>query len=146
MNTPIYKYQNIVVPVIGPAFPNRVFFPDQPNLRDCRIVGIESQDINVLAIVSDLNTPNVPLALFRNAFITLIVGDVNNVTRMPLQNLQTVFDNAVAAPTGRANQYNKDFQNLKIYWNKSFIEWPAAVVPGANCAFNIGVYYMDPIR
>lgn len=146
MSTPIFKYQNIVVPVILPGAPTQVFFPDQPNLRDCRIIGIESQDINILPIVSDLSTSNVPITTFRNAFITLIVGDVNNVTRMPLQNLQTLFDNSNGAPTGRANLYNKDFQGLKIYWNKSYIEWPVGAIPGATCAFNFGVYYLDPIK
>jgi hypothetical protein len=147
MQTPIFKYQNIVVPVIVPGAPTQVFFPDQPNLRDCRITGIESQDINLLPVTSDMSTPNVPITCFRNAFLTLIVGDVNNVTRMPLQNLQTIFDNlAAAGQQGRANMNPRDFQGLKIYWNKSYIEWPAAVTPAATCAFNIGVYYLDPQR
>jgi len=143
MPAQILKYQNITLNVIGPAFPTQVFFPDQPNLRNARIVGIETQDINVLPISSDLITPNVPQTTWDNSFITLVVGDVNNITRMPLQNLQTLFNNNGA---GKYNANSRDFLGYSIYWNKSFIEYPASVTPVANCAFNIGVYYYDPIK
>jgi len=143
----ILKYQNITINLIGPVFPTQVFFPDQPNLRNARVVGIETQDISVLPIVSDLSTSNVPQTLFNNAFITLVVGDVNNITRMPLQNLQTIYhQSAIINGATRANFYSRDFMGYSIYWNKSFIEYPAAVAPLANCAFNIGVYYYDPIK
>lgn len=143
MAAPTLKYQNIVINVTGPVFPTQVFFPDQPNLRNARVVGIETQDDLTLTITSDLNTPNVPTNTFNNAFITLVVGDVNNITRMPLQNLQTMFFNGGA---GRFNSNSRDFMGYAIYWNKSFIEYPAAVTPAANCAFNIGVYYYDPVK
>jgi hypothetical protein len=147
MAAQILKYQNIVINVIGPNFPTQVFFPDQPNLRNARVVGIEVQDISILPVVSDLSTANVPQATFNNAFITLIVGDVNNITRMPLQNLQTVYHvSPVANGATRANFNPRDFIGYSIYWNKSFIEYPAAVTPVANCAFNVGVYYYDPIK
>lgn len=144
MSAPIIKYQNIVVNVTQVT--TQIFFPDQPNLRGARIIGIEAQDINILAICSDLNTPNVPVPTFRNTFLTLVVGDKNNVTRMPLQNLQTIMDNSNAAPTGRANIYNRDFQQLNVYWNKSYLEFPAGVAPAIGTGFNIGVYYYDPIK
>lgn len=147
MAAPILKYQNITINVIGPNFPTQVFFPDQPNLRNARVVGIEVQDISILPIVSDLSTPNVPQTTFNNSFITLVVGDVNNITRMPLQNLQTIYH--VSTPGNnatRANFYNRDFMGYAIYWNKSFIEYPGAVTPISNCAFNIGVYYYDPVK
>jgi hypothetical protein len=144
MSAPIVKYQNIVVQVTQNT--TQFFFPDQPNLRGARIVGIEAQDENILAICGDLNTPNVPIATFRNAFVTLIVGDVNNVTKFPLQNLQTIQDNSNVAPTGRANVYNRDFNQLTVYWNKSYIEVPAAVIPAIGTGFNIGVFYYDPLK
>jgi hypothetical protein len=144
MSAPIVKYQNITVNVTVAS--NQFFFPDQPNLRGARIVGIEAQDVNILPICGDLNTPNVPIATFRNAFLTLVVGDVNNITKLPLQNLQTIFDNSNAAPTGRVNQYSRDFNQLLIYWNKSYIEVPAAVIPAVGTGFNIGVYYYDPVK
>lgn len=143
MAAPILKYQNIVINVTGPVFPTQVFFPDQPNLRNARVVGIEVQDADLLTITSDLSTPNVPTNTFANSFITLVVGDVNNITRMPLQNLQTIFFNN---GNGRFNSNARDFMGYAIYWNKSFIEYPAAVTPAANCAFNIGVYYYDPVK
>jgi hypothetical protein len=118
----ILKYQNITINLIGPVFPTQVFFPDQPNLRNARVVGIETQDISVLFTVSDLSTQNVPQNLFNNAFITLVVGDVNNITRMPLQNLQTIYHQSVIANNAtRANFYSRDFMGYSIYWNKSFI-------------------------
>lgn len=144
MSAPIIKYQNVVVPIVTVS--TQVFFPDLPNLRGARIVGIEAHDVNILAICSDLNTPNVGIATFRNSFVTLVVGDVNNVTRMPIQNLQTIFDNSNAAPTGRVQQNNRDFQQLDIYWNKSFIQWPGAVTPAIGTGFNFGIYYYDPIK
>jgi hypothetical protein len=144
MSAPVIKYQNITVNVT--QLTTQFFFPDQPNLRGARVVGIESQDENILQICSDLNTPNVPIATFRNAFLTLVVGDVNNVTRLPLQNLQTILDGSNAAPTGRVNQFNRDFQQLNIYWNKSYIEVPAALTPPIGTGFNIGVFYYDPIK
>jgi len=147
MATPILKYQNITLNLIGPNFPTQVFFPDQPNLRNARVVGIEVQDISILPIVSDLATPNVPQNTFNNSFLTLVVGDVNNITRMPLQNLQTIYhQSAVGNNATRANFYSRDFMGYSIYWNKSFIEYPAAVTPAANCAFNVGVYYYDPVK
>lgn len=147
MAAQILKYQNITLNLIGPNFPTQVFFPDQPNLRNARVVGIETQDEFTLPIVSDLATPNVPQATFNNAFITLVVGDVNNITRMPLQNLQTIYHQSANANNAtRANFNPRDFMGYAIYWNKSFIEFPAAVTPANNCAFNIGVYYYDPVR
>jgi len=147
MATPILKYQNITLNLFGPNFPTQVFFPDQPNLRNARVVGIEVQDISILPIVSDLATPNVPQNTFNNSFLTLVVGDVNNITRMPLQNLQTIYhQSAVGNNATRANFYSRDFMGYAIYWNKSFIEFPAAVTPLNNCAFNVGVYYYDPVK
>jgi len=147
MPAQIVKYQNVTLNVVGPAFPTQVFFPDQPNLRNARIVGIEVQDISILPIVSDMATPNVPQNTFNNSFITLVVGDVNNITRMPLQNLQTIYhQSAVANNATRANFNSRDFLGYSIYWNKSFIEFPAGVTPTANCAFNVGVYYYDPLK
>jgi len=144
MSAPVVKYQNIVVNVQVAS--NQFFFPDQPNLRGARIVGIEAQDEYILPICSDLNTPNVPILSFRNAFLTLIVGDVNNITRMPLQNLQTIYDGSNVPVTGRANQNNRDFNQLTIYWNKSYIEVPAANIPAIGTGFNIGVFYYDPVK
>lgn len=141
---PILKYQNIVVSVTQNT--NQIFIPDQPNLREARVVGIEAHDIVILPICSDLATPNVPLVTFRSAFITLVQGDVNNVTKMPLQNLQTIMDGSNTAPTGRAQLNPRDFQQLSIYWNKSFIEVPAALIPAIGTGFNLGVYYYDPIK
>jgi len=143
MNAPIWKYQNIIVPITVPNPATYLQLPDQPNLRDSRIVAIEFQDINILPVCSDLITPNVPLGLFRNAFITLVHRDVNNIVRIPVQNFQTIMDNSNAAPTGRANLFYRDLMNMNIYFNKCYIEYPAALVPAANCAFNIGVYYLD---
>jgi hypothetical protein len=66
---------------------------------------------------------------------------------MPLQNLQTIYhQSAVANNATRANFNARDFMGYAIYWNKSFIEFPAAVTPVANCAFNVGVYYYDPVK
>ena len=145
MAAQILKYQNIVINV--PAATNQVYFPDQPNLREARVVGIETQDIFVLPVVSDLVTANIPQNTFNNAFVTLVVGDVNNITRMPLQNLQTIYHQSnLANLATRANFNPRDFQGYAIYWNKSYIEWPSAVNPGAPCAINIGVYYYDPVK
>jgi len=147
MAAAILKYQNIVINVTGPNFPTQIFFPDQPNLRNARVVGIETQDVSVLATVSDMATPNVPQNTFNNSFLTLIVGDVNNITRMPLQNLQTIYHvSLVANAATRANLNARDFMGYAIYWNKSFIEFPANVTPNQNCAFNVGVYYYDPVK
>jgi len=148
MAAPIIKYQNILVRINVPNPPTKIFFPDQPNLRESRVTGIEAQDFQLLPITSDLNTPNVPLDVFRNTFLTLVVDDVNNVVRFPIINLQTVFNNIVAAPAGQAQLNNRDFSGLKIYWNKCFIEFPAALAGliGANCSYNFGVYYSDPVK
>lgn len=141
-SAPIIKYQNVIVQVPFPNPPTQVYIPDQPNLRgpNVRISRIEFQDINILPVVSDLATANVPLNLFRNAFLTLVMGNVNAVARIPVQNFQTIFDNGA---NGRSNFNPVDFANVNIYWNKSYIEWPAGVAPAAACAFNLGIYYYE---
>lgn len=145
MAAPILKFQNVVVNIVTST--TQVFFPDLPNLRNARVVAIETHNVNILPICSDLNTPNVPVATFNNAFVTLVVADVNNITRMPLQNLQTIFDNRPGAGVeGRAQLNPRDMQALNIYFNKSYIEYPAAVTPLTGTAFNFGVYYFDPIK
>lgn len=143
MAKPVLLYQNVLVEfLVGGS--NKIFLPDQPNLRGAKIVGIEANDNNILPVCSDLLTPNVPLATFRQSFLTLVSENVNAIERIPLQNFQTNFDNSNAAPTGRANMAYRDMENMLIYFNKSYIEFPAAVAPGINCAFNLGVYYYDP--
>ena len=144
MAKPILLYQVVLVQLVLPNIPNKVFLPDQPNLRSAKIVGLEFYDINILPVCSDLITPNVPIATFRNSFLTLVSANVNAVERIPVQNFQTIFDNSNAAPTGRANLAYRDLENMDIYFNKSYIEFPVAVIPVAACAFNIGVYYYDP--
>jgi hypothetical protein len=145
MAAPILKFQNVVVNIVSTT--TQVFFPDLPNLRNARVVAIETHSINILPICSDLNTPNVPVTTFNNAFLTLVVADVNNITRMPLQNLQTIFDNRQAAGVeGRAQLNPRDMQTLNIYFNKSYIEYPNAVVPPVGTGFNFGVYYFDAVK
>ena len=107
MAAPILKFQNVVVNIVSNT--TQVFFPDLPNLRNARVVAIETHNVNILPICSDLNTPNVSIGTFNNAFITLVVADVNNITRMPLQNLQTIFDNRAAAGVeGRVQMNPRD--------------------------------------
>jgi hypothetical protein len=145
MAAPILKFQNVVVNIVNAT--TQVFFPDLPNLRNARVVAIETHSVNMLPICSDLNTPNVGIATFNNAFVTLVVADVNNITRMPLQNLQTMFENqAAAGVAGRVQMNPRDMQTLNIYFNKSYIEFPNAVVPATGTGFNFGVYYFDPIK
>jgi hypothetical protein len=148
MNTPIVLFQNVLVNITVPNPSNKLFLPDQPNLRNARIVGIEFHDIQLLPIVSDMITPNVPLDVFRNSFLTLVTGRRNAVERIPVQNFQSILNNDNNALTpGRVNTYFRDLANLPIYFNKSYIEFPNAlnILIGQNCAFNMGVYYMDAV-
>jgi len=148
MNTPIVLFQNVVVYVNVPNPPGKILLPDQPNLRNARIVGIEFHDIQILPIVSDLTTPNVPLDVFRNTFITLVTGNRNAVEKIPVQNFQSILNNdTTALAPGRAQLYFRDLANLPIYFNKSYLEIPPVLLPLIiqNSAFNIGVYYMDAV-
>ena len=114
-------------------------FPDQPQLRDARIVGMEIYAPGVMTLSPLSGTVPVALADLQKTSLTLMVGNLQQVDKMPVLALNR-FTDAVPTPYIRDMQL---FNDLVVSWTKSFFSVPTALGTTGR-AYVIGVYYYIP--
>jgi hypothetical protein len=147
MRRPLKRYELIELIITANFGATRQNFPDIPQLRDDT-----TQDIIVRAMESfsvDV-MPNSPqgnavatMAQLQNAFLTLYIEGEESVRQIFLPRL---CNTAQALSTGlmKWQNYPTDTEDLKVDWNKSYIQFAQPPnTGGANAQFSImlGVEY-----
>jgi hypothetical protein len=139
-----YELVELVIPAnsSGTRFP----YPDIPQLRDDTtqdivIMGLETFSIDAMPLSPNGNTV-ATMAYLLNSFLTLYIEGEESMRQVPLVRLQPVWQSNTA---GNLQGLLKELaaENLRIDWNKSYIQAAAPYGGGANAQFSImlGVWY-----
>ena len=132
-----YEVLEIIVPTGSTSL---LFnFPDQPQLRDARIVGMEVYTPSAVTATPISGGTPVALADLQKTSISLYVGNLQQIDRMPVLMLNRTQD-SVPSPFQRDMQL---FQDLVVSWTKSFVTL-ASAIGTANRVYCFGVYFWLP--
>jgi hypothetical protein len=136
----LLKYEMISAPIpIGP-FPTKIYFPDQPQLRNAMI-----QCVELPAIAFDLNnipTLNNDSTFFTKTFITFNIKGFESIHNMPLTELKTCSAPAATNADALRNvNGNLGFNSQIVTWTKSYLTTYSTTVISTACSLVIGVYY-----
>lgn len=116
-NIVLDKTYTVEIPIPASSTAQQIFFPIIQVLD-----GKYTQGISTYSILTLLKTPSgAALAndpLVKSTYLTLVMGDVNQIWNIPLVDLITVNINTVAVPH---NPYAIEMNNLKIIWAKSYV-------------------------
>lgn len=150
---------SIIIPANNTA--SQIAFPDQPDLRYARILGMETftasdlaTDMNGVANLPDANLNGVMLVLETNDADQLFENEANsadnpnnngrfrttaqNIKWIPLTTLHRV-QNATPAPFVRELL---EFGNIFISWDKCYLNMPVPINPGGSpICVTLNVYY-----
>lgn len=141
---PLYNYLNVQIVVNENN--NKYYFPDLPQLRDAKIVGISFYPtISATNNVDINNVPLISVADAQNAYLTLYSGEIEALQNIPLIKLLNVYFNDV----GAGGQYfgNPEgifaINDLVIDFSKSYVSIaPTATITGAlPQSISFGIYY-----
>jgi hypothetical protein len=129
----------ISVPFAAGSNATRIPFPDQPQLRDVLLQGLE-----FTPIAKDYygkTTLNTNATYLNAGYVTLYFDGKTGIQTMPLQELVSIMPSGVlvANVNGLVS-----FAGQRIVWPKCFITLPAPTPPGADSVFMFGVYYSMP--
>jgi hypothetical protein len=135
---PVLNYQFVTIQVNTASVTARQYFPDLPNLRDVKVLGITSYHANIFA--KDNNGVNlVDYTQFIYSALTLVVGNDEVIQNMDLQIFNPIVGNNV--------QYNP-FGNVplngqKIDFSKSYVTITAGQTGSATVPYSyaFGIYY-----
>jgi len=135
-NKAVIRYDTISVPFLNGSTQTRIPFPDQPQLREVLLHGLEFPQI--LHDYNGANTVNTNATYLNAAYITLYFDGKTGIQQMPLQEIVNVVPASSLV-------YNLNgllsFAGQKIIWPKCFITLPTPTPPGGNVVFVFGVYY-----
>lgn len=147
MSYKIKRYELVELQIAANAGQGKFEYPDIPDLRDDTdqdiiICGLKTWSIDSMPL-SPTNTPVATMAQLQNSFLTLYVNQEQSINQVPFVDLLTTFQ-ALQTGLTQAQPLPFELADLKVNWNKSFIE-PAQPynAGGANDMFSImlGVWY-----
>ena len=120
----------------------RYYFPDQPQLRNARIVAIVAY--NTAAISASILTGSTPVttADLKKSFLTLYSGDMQLVNSLPMTSLNNI-QNGTTDGSDPAVFEVPEIDSMVISWTKSYVNLPTALST-TNVAYSFGVYYYLP--
>lgn len=111
----------------------RTFFPDTPNLRGVKIVGLCTYPVSVVA-KTNLNNDVVNSTVFNKSFLTISYKNKEWLNAIPLQYL---------VPSNVNNFTLADFEDVD--WQKSYVEIPNNSGLVADEAYLFSFYYEDRV-
>jgi hypothetical protein len=129
--------------VAGGSNVTKIQFPDQPYLRNKKIMGIEILNVNDMAL-SPTNKVPISTEIMQKAYLTLYLNDVSNpgsvgewIQSVPFTVLHRI-QNSASDPFVR-DMFN--LQNQVIYWEKCYISVPTALGNTTDISFLLQIYF-----
>lgn len=117
----------------------KVFFPDQPDLRNAKVVSIVTYDSNDLSASPQTGNTIITRALLKSSSLIVFEGSNRKIDHLPLIDLhETTNDDA----GDNFTRHQKHFLKLTPSWDKCYIESTTAFDGGG--VYVIGVYYVLP--
>ena len=148
MSSTIKKYQLVEVVLQGVSGGNqqvRVQFPDQPYLRNRKIMGIDIYDFGSVTNSPAQNAP-ATIANLKTAFLTLYLNDPGAPTDLgewinlvPLVRFNNQESPGVATENFARMPFNMVGQSVQ--WEKCYITLAAPLANTANVSFLFGIYF-----
>lgn len=144
-----FSYQEgveLIVPV-NPAGIGAVNFPDIPELRSDteKDIIIRSMEVFPSEICPFTFSGNAcaTTAQIKNSFLTLYIGGVNKVYRIPLVKLVSTYNGGLPGAVA-LNWQNEVMQvdNYKVDWTKSGLTFPVPIVVATQFSFLFSISYM----
>ena len=131
----IKRFQVIEVPV--PASSTLTFFsiPDQPQLRNAKIQGIQVYTPTTITKTPLSGATPTTLADLKQSYLTLYQGDLQIIYRLPLLALNNISD-----LTSPFLFELPEMNDIDISWTKSSVTTAAALAT-TNVTYSFGIYY-----
>ena len=139
-NLPIYNSRLVIIPITTSAVVGKMYFPDQPDLLQAKIVGITAHSYSTLE--SDPNgVPVVSYAQMILSYLTLVEGNDEFVQGIGLQKFCPI--NANLQPYNPGGYI--PIQPRKVDWTKSYVSIaPGVAGDAASYSYVFNVFYMLP--
>jgi len=131
----IKRFQVIEVPV--PSGSTLTFFsiPDQPQLRNAKIQGIQVYTPTTITKTPLSGATPTTLADLKQSYLTLYQGDLQIIYRLPLLALNNISD-----LTSPFLFELPEMNDIDISWTKSYISTAAALAT-TGVTYSFGIYY-----
>jgi hypothetical protein len=135
----VFNYQFVTIQVNTASVTARQYFPDLPNLRNVRTLGIVAYNANVFT--KDNNGVSiVDVAQFVNSSLTLTVGNEEVIQNLDLQYFNPIMgQNAQFNPSGVMPLNGQRFDFSKSYVTLTTGQPGSATVP---YSYAFGIYYV----
>lgn len=119
-------------------------YPDIPQLRDdttqdILVRGLRGYSIETMPL-SPTGNPVATTAQLQNSFLILYIEQEESIYQLPMIELNTIFQ-ALATGTSQQVFEPTELQDLKIDWNKSYIQTAAPYNNEADFSIMLGVTY-----
>jgi len=131
----IKRFQAVEVAVPSGSTLTKFFFPDQPQLRNAKIQGIQMYTPTVLSKTPLSGSTPTTLADIKQSFLTLYQGDLQIIFQLPLLNF-----NGISDLTSPFVFELPELNDIDISWTKSYISTSAALAT-TNVAYSFGIFY-----
>jgi hypothetical protein len=143
----IKRYELVELQIGAGSTGSKFEYPDIPDLRDDTeqdiiICGLETWSIDAMPL-SPSGIPVATMDQLQNSFLTLYVDQEQSINEVPLVRLLSTQQSLTSGPMQWVG-YPFELANLKVNWNKSFIQAAESYsTGGANAEFSImlGVWY-----
>ena len=131
----IKRFQVIEVPV--PSGSTLTFFsiPDQPQLRNAKIQGIQVYTPTAITKTPLSGATPTTLADLKQSYLTLYQGDLQIIYRLPLLAFNNIQD-----LTSPSVWELPEMNDIDISWTKSYISTAAALAT-TGVTYSFGIYY-----
>ena len=131
----IKRFEAVEIPVPTSSTLTRFYFPDQPQLRNAKIQGIQVYTPTAITKTPLTGSTPATLADIKQATITLYQGDLQIIFSLPLLAFNNIQD-----LTSPSVWELPEMNDIDISWTKSFITL-ATAAGTTNVAFSFGIYY-----
>lgn len=131
----IKRFQSVEISVPNGSTLTKFNFPDQPQLRNAKIQGIQIYTPTVVTATPLSGSTPVTLADMKKSFLTLYQGDLQIVYQLPILNF-----NGISDLTSPFVWELPEMNDIDISWTKSYIQTSSALAT-TNVAYSFGIFY-----
>ena len=131
----IKRFQAVEINVPSGSTLTRFQFPDQPQLRNAKIQGIQVYTPTAITKTPLSGATPVTLADLKQSFLTLYQGDLQIIYRLPLLAFNNIQD-----LTSPSVWELPEMNDIDISWTKSSITTSAALAT-TGVTYSFGIYY-----
>ena len=136
---PIFRQEVIEIEVPAGSTVNTFYFPDQPQLRNAKIFGIDFVNLSVMSVSPQTGKAIINGDDSKSCVVNLYQGDLQRVKYFPLNFMSRVVDaGSENLPYSNMQQM---FGGMVISWTKCFIQFQAALKNTSGFVVPLIVYY-----